>query len=263
MDIVANLSQCVLVVAAWYTAKLNNAVAWSIIGGTFIPSIIMGMYWVAPGRPSPEAFLFTWAHHRKKGSWLLASSLLQWCSDYFFILVGGWWLGVAALGVLRLAQYNFGLLSVLLQAVENYTLPKAAAATEPVLYFRMLLKKCLLLFLPFLLLLSLFAKQVLQLEGGSGYTGYAYVIYGLSLVYLIVIIGFPVRIALRSFHLNRQYFTGYVIAVVFSLSCAPFLVRNWQLYGVLAGLFLTQLITVGYWYAILHYKNIRSSGSFT
>ena len=110
--------------------------------------------------------------------------------------------------------------------------------------------------MPLLLLLSGFAKPILQLAGGNGYAPYAFVIYALSALYLLVALGYPVRIGIRAGLYNRQFLTGYVIAACFSLLTAPLLIHNWQLTGVLTGLFLAQFITLTYWTLILKQKNI-------
>ena len=117
-----------------------------------------------------------------------------------------------------------------------------------------MLKKCLLLIVPFLLLFSLFARQILQVAGGLAYGNYAFVVYGLSLVYLLMAIGYPVRIAIRSLHLNKEYFIAYILSLLLNLCIAPWLLRNWMLYGVLAGLVSNQLVIIGYWLIVLKQK---------
>lgn len=263
IDVTTNLLQLAALAVAWYLHGLNQVMAWSIIGLSFIPSIIVGVFLLKPGRISLSAIGFSWGVQKDKAGWLMGSSLLQWGSGYFFVIAAGWWIGAAALGALRLAQYLFGLLNLLLQAIENYALPKAAGLKgQSSAYWGILLKKCLLIIVPFLLLFSLFAKQILQIAGGPEYGQYTYVIYGLSILYIIITIGYPVRIAIRSLHLNRDYFIAYILSVLFSISAAPWLLKNWALYGVLTGLLLTQIITVGYWLIILKRKNITLWKSF-
>ena len=45
----------------------------------------------------------------------------------FFILVAGVYLGIEALGALRLVQSFFGIINIGLQTIENYFLPKVAS----------------------------------------------------------------------------------------------------------------------------------------
>jgi len=107
-------------------------------------------------------------------------------------------------------------------------------------------------------ILSLFARQILQLSGGASYLDYSYVIHGLSLVYVLILTGLPIRIALRVRLLNQNYFIGYLLASGFSMLTARWLIGNWHLLGVLTGLFITQLIVIIYWSAILTRKKVLS-----
>ena len=151
------------------------------------------------------------------------------------------------MGALRLAQYIFGLLNILLQAIENYALPKAVLIEDKVVYFKVLLKKMLLIILPILALMSFAATQVFHYAGGDSYNGYEYVIYGLCIVYLLTTISYPIRIIIRSLHLNREYFMGYLFSTIFSACTAFLLLKNFGLYGVLIGLAITQIITNSFW----------------
>jgi O-antigen/teichoic acid export membrane protein len=63
-------------------------------------------------------------YHFKEGKWLFSASIVQWFSSNFFTLVAGIYLGINALGALRLVQSFFGAVNVILQTVENYYLPK-------------------------------------------------------------------------------------------------------------------------------------------
>jgi O-antigen/teichoic acid export membrane protein len=263
IDVVTNALQLLFLLVAWYKQILTVETAWIIIGITFIPSVIIGLYGIVFSKFSFNSLKYAWQLQKDKMGWILSSNLLQWCTGYFFVIAAGWWLGAAALGALRLAQYLFGLLNVALQAMENYTLPKFAGLKDKQTeYLTSLKKQMLMLMLPLLALLSLFSKQILVAAGGKSYASYNYVIYGLSIVYLLITIGYPVRIAIRSNHLNKQYFTGYILAAIFSFGSAYFLLHNWELYGVLTGLIFIQCITIGYWMVVLQNKKILTWKSF-
>lgn len=157
--------QLLLLLAAWYKQILTVETAWIIIGITFIPSIIIGLLGIEFSKFSINALKYAWQLQKDKMGWMLSSNLLQWCTGYFFVIAAGWWLGAAALGALRLAQYLFGLLNVALQAMENYTLPKFAALKEKQSdYLATLKKQMLMLMLPLLVLLSLFQNKYWWLQ---------------------------------------------------------------------------------------------------
>lgn len=267
IDCITNGLQLILLFLLAFKKQMNLPLALWISGITFIPSVIMGIVWVAPGRFSAIHWLYATRQHRKQGGWMFLSALLQWFAGNFFVVAAGWWLGLAALGALRLGQFIFGLLNVLLQAIENYALPRASGLHEDAAGFnrflRTLLKTTAWVFIPLLLLLVIFARPLLQLAGGAAYQQYSYVMYALAIVYVLIISGLPVRIALRVTLLNKNYFIGYVLATVISLLTARWLIAQWQLAGVLTGLFFTQLTVLIYWLYILKQKNILSWKSST
>lgn len=267
IDAITNILQMLALAFVSIFGKLDLALACWIVALTFIPSVTVGVIWLKPGKPDISEIKSTVKLHKAKSGWLLLSALLQWGSGNFFVVAAGWWLGAAALGALRLAQYIYGLLNVLLQAIENYTVPKAASihagGKDLGAYLKIVFKKSLLYIVPLLLLLSVFAKQVLQLAGGADYTQYSYIMYALAFIYLLILTGNPFRVALRVHFMNKYYFTGYLIAAGFSICTARWMILTWNLNGVLAGLFLTQLILVCYWAIILTRKNIIAWKLFT
>jgi O-antigen/teichoic acid export membrane protein len=255
-----------LVVLAYYNMLTLSLSCW-VIFGTFVPSVIVGIIWIKPGWINFSNIAFCLAQNKKQSSWMLLSALLQWFAGNFFVVAAGWWLGMAALGALRLAQYIFGLLNVLLQAIENYALPAAskleASSLSLVRFVKRVLLKSILIMGPALLLIVIFAKQLLVLSGGVGYINYAYVMYGLTINYLVIVLGLPVRIALRVKLLSQHYFFGYAIATGFSLATANWLIGRWELSGVLCGLFCTQVIVIMYWLIILNKKKVFTWKLFT
>lgn len=268
IDTLTNAIQLAVLGGLILTGNLSLVKTCWTIGLTFVPSVALGIVWVNPGRVSLPAVRNAFHIHRRQGGWMLMSALLQWFAGNLFVVAAGWWLGLAALGALRLAQYTFGLLNVVLQAIENYTLPTAASrsADTPAQfnrYLRQVLKKSLVLIGPLLLLVVLFARPLLAFTGGPAYSRYAYVMYGLAATYLLILAGIPVRIALRTKLLNRSYFTGYVLATLFSLLAGKWLILQWGLSGVLTGLFSSQLILLIYWLLVLKTKNVIAWRSST
>lgn len=267
VDIITNFFQLLLLAYLAWNGRLTLILTCWVISLTFLPSVITGIVWIRPGRWSSGNIRFALDLHKKQSGWMLLSALLQWFAGNFFVVAAGWWLGAAALGALRLAQYIFGLLNVLLQAVENYALPAASRLCDDAKAFRGFIRnvllKSFLAMAPVLLLVTIFAKQLLLLSGGPSYAGYVYVMYGLVANYVIIVSGLPIRIALRVKLLNQHYFIGYLIATAFSLLTARWLIGGWALTGVLTGLFVTQVLVVGYWLIILNRKKVFTWKLFT
>jgi O-antigen/teichoic acid export membrane protein len=246
-DVITNVLQISLIYLAYLCNQLSIVNCLYIIGLTFIPSILFSLKGLSINQTSNFGLHFSWQTHKQKSVWLTLSAFLQWSSGYFFIVVAGWWIGASAMGALRLAQYIFGLLNILLQAIESYALPKAVLVNNKITYCKMLLKKMLLVIVPILLVMSFAASQVFEYVGGETYKGYEFVIYGLCIIYFITTISYPIRIMIRSLHLNKEYFLGYLFSTIFSICTAFVLLKNFGLYGVLIGLAITQLITNGFW----------------
>jgi hypothetical protein len=251
LDSLTNGGQLVLLLVWRMQGSLSLEVALLIMGAAFLPSVALGVCWLQPSRlRKPDAWIVC-GYFRQQGNWMLLSALTQWFVGNYFIVAGGWWLGAATLGALRLAQYILSLLNVVLQALDRYVAPRAGlVAHSPVLlmaYLRSVLLKSLLGFLPVLLLFVVGAEPLLTLTGGADYHRFTHVMCGLSAVYGLVVCSYPIRILLRVRFLTKHYVAGYVLATVFSFSSASWLVSTYQLTGILTGLFLTQAVLISYW----------------
>jgi O-antigen/teichoic acid export membrane protein len=108
--------------------------------------------------------------------------------------------------------------------------------------------------LPVVVCCIVFAKQIFFLCGGADYIEYAYALQGMSILYLIIFTGYPIRIAIRVFLLNREFFFAYCISFLFSLLSAKYLIQQWQLTGVIISLIINQLLMLGYWQMALSRK---------
>ncbi len=248
-------------------AKTSFSLALWICALSYLPALVLGQVWYGVAALSISRLTSFYHQHKAQGGWMILSALLQWFAGNFYMVAAGWWLGAAMLGALRLGQYLFGLLHVLMQAVESYALPKAARiADDPALaitYLKAMLRKMLMVMLPILLLIVSVGKPVLRLVGKGEMDAAFAILSGLSLTYLFVAGAYPIRIALRIFRLNRAYFTGYAIAASFSLATAWGLIHTWGVWGVMAGLVFSQIILLTFWITTLHKHYTRTWKSST
>lgn len=257
MDLLNNGLQIIglLLLTVVFPASLKS-VLW-ICATSFIPALLLSYYWIKP-QFRLKNIVYTCRLNGMESIWMLAAGLLQWMAGNIYILAAGWWLGAGALGVLRLGQYLFGIINVILQSIENYLLPRAAAMSETpsrsINYLRTVGGKMVLFLGTVLALAALLAKPVLEFLQSVNIQQTLMVIYGMSAVYLLVIIGYPIRIALRILNLSRVFFAGYVINAVFGLTTAYIFIKLWNIPGVLAGLFFSQAILIIYWLSIIHHK---------
>jgi O-antigen/teichoic acid export membrane protein len=134
-------------------------------------------------------------YHFKEGKWLFSASIVQWFSSNFFTLVAGIYLGINALGALRLVQSFFGAINVILQTVENYYLPKRlnciikTKRKKKTLLFN--LSKGMMILGALITLFFIFSEPLITLLGGEKYKDYGFVIKLVSVLYFVILYSYP------------------------------------------------------------------------
>lgn len=190
--------------------------------------------------------------HWLQGKWFVSVSLLQWGNSNLIILFSGIYIGLEGIGALRLVQSFFGILNVLLQVVENYFLPKIAKLYHEnrqtaKQYLLKITLNGLLLFGSILLLLFMFPNKAMILAGGIQYVKYSYLVQFMAILYLIIFMGYPIRIMIRIQLLNQSFFIGYLFAFLFTLLTFQWLLVHYSISGAVVGLILNQIIMLVYW----------------
>jgi len=92
-----------------------------------------------------------------------------------------------------------------------------------------------------------FSKTIIILAGGAQYAEYSFVVKGMAVLYFFILLGYPVRMAIRALVLNRAFFLGYLISLAFSLLSFRYLLQAFGLLGAIGGLICTQLILLAFW----------------
>ncbi len=207
---------------------------------------------------------FNWSHLRAAirenwnfSQWLVATSILQWFSGNFFIIASGALLGPVAIGATRMAQNLVGVTHVLFLAMEN-TIPAKAAAimkdggvSAMLRYLKHFTYQMGMAVLGILFCISIFSRYLIQTFYGNQYLDYRFLLQGFCIIYVIVFIGYPLRYAIRTMENTRQIFFSFIISSCFSIVAAYPVIRFLGLYGILAGLLVTQLISFScYCYAL-------------
>ncbi len=236
----------------------------------YLISVVFTMFIIKPFYFSLITYKVYITSHIKEGKWLFFTALSQWWAGNLFVVASGYYLGTAALGALRLGQSVFGVLNVILQTFENYILPQTAlrmqqSQTTGITYLKKMNQKLAYVFIPVLLVVFIFAAPILKFVGGNDYTEYAYILKGLSILYIFIFISQPVRFLIRSLQMNNHFFYAYFLSLVFALLTSGWLISGFGLYGVISGLIGSQLVLMAYLSFILKLKNInlwKSSTSF-
>lgn len=257
IDAITSLIQLVCIALLFFGDSINFLSSFRIIGCSYIPALILGVYWLQLGRLHTMYVIKAIRLHLDTGKWLIMTAMLQWWSANLFVVAAGVFLGAAAFGAIRLAQNLFNLLNVVLQVFENYVVPNAAdryknSARTLKPYLRSVSVKTGVLFVPLSLAIGIFARQVLDFLGGEQYESYAIAVQGLAVLQLLIFLSYPIRIAIRVLLLNKAFFVGYIITSIFSVLAARTFIQWGNIEGVIAGLLANQLLMLTYWQVLLH-----------
>ena len=236
----------------FYTNQVNLNLALWIIGLANFVSAIPGLLFIVKNYEKPLSWKIFLNDHLSQGKWLLSVAVLQWSSSNFFVLVSGIYLGIEALGALRLVQSLFGIINIILQSVENFFLPKVAAlyhknASKAKAYLLEISLYGALLFSVMLSVLFFFSTEIIILAGGEKYQTYGYVVKIIAVLYFFIFLSYPIRIAIRIMVLNKIFFFGYLFSFLFSMLTFHFLLKYAGLYGAVSGLICNQIIMMLYW----------------
>ncbi len=193
--------------------------------------------------------LEVWSYSR----FLIGTSLLQWLSGNFYLLTAAGVLGPVALGAIRIAQNVMGIMHLLLLSLENLVPLKAAETlhkkgrSATVKYVFRIFLQAAVPFVGLLVPIAFFRAELLALIYGNSYVDYAFVLLGFCGIYILIFIGTQLRFLIRTFERNNLIFWSYVATSILGLSTANYFVTQFQIYGVLAGIALTQIIMVGFY----------------
>lgn len=239
-----------------------------LFSGAYLVSLVLILWYTRPFVIQRTAFVAFLKLHFGEGKWLFSTALVQWWSGNMFVVASGIYLGAAALGALRLGQSLFGVLNIILQTFENYVLPQTAlrlkeSQASALHFLSSISRKAGLLFIPILIVAFFGSTQIMILAGGQAYSEYGYVVRWLSILYIFIFISQPIRILIRSLLLNKHFFYGYVLSLVFALSMSHFLLSTYELNGAILGLIVSQLLLMVYWVYVLQSQKLNLWKSFT
>jgi len=250
----------VVLVFALYEISLSEVLL--IVGLCNLIATLPGFFFMMKNYQNPTVWRIFAKQHLKEGKWFLSVAVLQWSSSNFFILLAGVYLGIEALGALRLVQSFFGIINIGLQTIENYFLPKIA-----LLYHQN--KKIAKQYLFRLSSLGgfvfgvltgvffIFSNQIIVWVGGEKYHNYGYVIKMVAVLYFFIFLGYPLRILVRILMLNKIFFIGYLLSFLTSLASFHLLLKYSGLYGAVSGLMINQIIMILYWRYQLYKKQFQ------
>lgn len=194
------------------------------------------------------------------GRFLFASSLLQWSAGNVFILFSALIIGPIAIGALRIAQNILGVLNIFFLYLENVIPIEGAriyhenGAQNFKEYMVTVSKKYAIYLITALVLIYVFQENILHLLYGSELDGYQWLIPAFCMLYVFIFLGTIIRFILRTIERNNVLFYGYAISSIVGLACVYPLLTICGLYGVMIGLFLTQIVSLTVYIYYLKFK---------
>jgi O-antigen/teichoic acid export membrane protein len=248
----------VLLILALRPAPATLAEVMWAVGLTTVPALLVGGKalgkWPVLSLSGLRRF---GRRHWRQARWLVPTALLQWGSANVLLVFAGWVGSPAMLGVLRLAQTAMGVFNLGLQAVENYALPRLSQSfhSAPAQFAAQraaLTKKMLLAAGPLLALLAVAAGPLVARFGPDGGAQYADLLRWCCVLYVVILLVYPLRLTVRLLADSRHYFGGYVLSIAASLLSVRWLTAHYQASGVVLGWLLAQLVLGGYWALAVH-----------
>ena len=245
----------IILLLIWFAISyevLNLRIMFLIIALANLISATIGMIFISNNYSFPNEWKSYLKQHLIQGKWTVGVAILQWGSSNFFILISGIYIGIEALGALRLVQSLFGVLNILLQTIENYFLPKIAELYNnnkkiAENYLFKISTQGAIIFGIILAILFLFSSKIIVLTGGIQYEKYNYIVKFMCVLYFVIFLSYPVRIMIRIQLLNKIFFYGYLFSFLFSIVSFHFLLQNFNLTGAILGLITNQLIMILFW----------------
>ena len=189
--------------------------------------------------------------HWDFSKWLTATALLQWFSGNLFIIAAGAIMGPLAVGVTRMAQNIVGITHVLFLAMENIIPVRAANSQREggnekmCKYLWKFTMQMGIITFTLLALIAIFSKQIILAFYGSEFVDYRFMLIGFCILYVIIFLGYPLRYAIRTLENTKLIFISFIASSAFSILTAYPIIKAFGLTGVIIGLMLTQLITLG------------------
>tara|TARA_B110000211_G_C14068643_1_gene548871 strand:- start:604 stop:1809 length:1206 start_codon:yes stop_codon:yes gene_type:complete len=180
--------------------------------------------------------------------WLLAGNMTQWLSGNLYILIGGWYVSIAAVGIVKLGQTVFGVFNVLILIFENY-LPAKVSETyisggkhELLIELDGLKTKVNVVFIVLSSIIVFFSERIIQVLFGDSFVQYYWVFPFFVGIYFFIIQTLFLRLYFRTIENTKTLFQSYSWACILN-GLAAFPLMYWLgEVGMLIGMLLTQII---------------------
>lgn len=249
-DAISYLGQIALLIYLFYCGTVTTETVFYIMAFTSLASLMLKAIQLKSLKFETKAFVKYLKRHASFSGWLTASSLAQWISSNFMLLLASSMLGPASIGIIKGSQNVLGLTHVLFNGMSNIIPVKAAQAfkqgglalMERYFYKASLVSGSLTLLMT---LPALLAPDItLKLIYGKTLDYHQDVLFFFVFVYLLLFINQTLGFALRVLEVTKPMFVGYLISAVISAVVGYPLVAHFKVEGVVFGLIISSLVNI-------------------
>lgn len=248
-DLLSYLGQLSLLVLLFiFKDTIELVDVFLVIGASTLAAVIFSYFSIQDLRFSYSELLYVWRRNWPMAKWMFLSAISNWFTGNLFIIMAGLYLGNSAVGALKAAQNIIGINHVMFKLIENIAPVKASkllvesGINEMVFYLKKLTVISLACFSIFALIIIVYSQELMTFIYGTEYTKYSWLLVSYSGIYLCLLLGFPLRICLRSLENTKHIFYAYLTTGLFSLVLSKFFVIQWALQGVISGMLIVNVI---------------------
>ncbi len=248
LDTVSYVGRFALMAAFLSRTNAGVAGAFWAIGLASSVAVLLGLLGVERLRWNRAAFSTVTRRHWKLSSWLAGSALMQWTSWNLYVIIAPYYLGSVAVGILRAGQNLLGPANIWLQGLENVVPSRASHLlhVEGLASMKRYLIRigvwCGLATLALVIAVSIRPDWLLSRLYGDTFAQGEGALRVYSLVTMLMFVGLPLKVALRSFEHTRPIFFAYVLMTVFASATAVPLIKLGGLNGALAGILTVHVV---------------------
>ncbi len=242
------VTQLILLFYFFYSTKLEvNEVLW-VICLTSFASILIALFfyknWSNPFKLLIDVFYSNWL----SAKWMTLSVVLQWLSGNVFFITTAILFGSSAVGALKATQNLLAVINVMFLSMENF-IPRRlscrlnnAGLIKMYDYCKSICLLGLVITIVLSAIISAFAEQLLIIIYDKSYIQYINLIYGWSIVYIVLFLTFPLKAVLRTIEKTRGIVYSLIISSIFSIFSANHLIEKFGLLGAILGIALANSI---------------------
>lgn len=248
-DLISYLGQLFLLVLLFiFKDTIVLVDVFLVIGSSTLAAVIFSYFSIQNLRFSSSELLYVWRRNWPMAKWMVLSAISNWFTSNLFIIMAGLYLGNSVVGALKAAQNIIGINHVMFKLIENIAPVKASkllvesGINEMVFYLKKLTVLSMACFSIFALIIIVYSQELMTFVYGAEYTKYSWLLVSYSGIYLCLLLGFPLRICLRSLENTKHIFYAYLTTGLFSLVLSKFFVIQWALQGVVSGMLIVNVI---------------------